>query len=145
MINDDYCSYEVSELISDICLKDPKDPLNNIIVFKVYKKTETDLTDVLIAEKQDCAELPIVSLKDSVIGAPTHQNAIKWLRKKYLINIITDYDSFNKKYKSIIKSIIDRNIKYNSTALELGGFNSHIESVDSALKYVLTNIINNYD
>lgn len=141
MINDDYCSYEVSELISDICLKDPKDPLNNIIIFKVYEKQKKHLTDVLIEEKQTCAELPIVSLKDSVIGAPTHQNAIKWLRRKYLINIIADYDYFSKKYKSIIKSMINLIIVYNSSALELGGFDSYSECVDSALKYVLTNII----
>lgn len=141
MINDDYCSYEVSELISDICLKDPKDPLNNIIVFKVYEKQKKDLTDVLVAEKQACAELPIVSLKDSTIGAPTHQNAIKWLRHKYLINVIADYDHFSRKYNSIIKSMINLNIGYNSSSLALGGFNSYSECVDSALKYVLTNIL----
>ena len=67
------------------------------------------------------------------VSAPTHQMACAWLRGKG-IHIAVLYQCKFKSWERIIQS---------STGVEwsIGGFSSHDEAIESALKYTLENLI----
>ena len=74
---------------------------------------------------------------DDYISAPTHQMAMKWLRKIYGIDIVIDISDPSVKDRKYYCVIWDGNNK--SYILDL--FNSYEEACEEAIKYCLENLI----
>lgn len=76
--------------------------------------------------------------KDAKVwAAPTLWDTMKWLRKKYKLNIIISVDDLDWFY-----SIIDYTHKGDVKLLkDLAGFNSYESACESAIEYCLTNLI----
>lgn len=126
MITEDYVSFETARLLKEMKF--------NVPVHDHYTKVGTrwhceDKEDFNAEKKVEC------------FSCPTLQMAMKWLRKVYWLNIFPQFDRWGKNWSVIIKSMDDRNIIHNNTALEMSGFDSYESSVDAAIQYCLEKLI----
>lgn len=142
MIEETYCSYEVSNLLQE-------KGFNQECFAKYAKETCTekyydDYRERMISWTIKPGELIIPSIDrdkyeiyGTVISAPTHQMALKWLREIHKIDIIikiTNLVGENRKYYCMI---YDKN--NNSYIIDL--FNSYEETEEAALKSCLEKLI----
>ena len=124
MLKEDYCSYEVAKLLK-------KKGFDELCIFKYNNEGIRIKAGVAIDEWQNS------ELDDNECSAPTHQMAMKWLRKK----------GIHMSLDTVISS--SGNIYFNiDTYSEDSGWNhpvdfydSYEEAVEAALKYSLENLI----
>lgn len=74
-------------------------------------------------------------------SAPTLQMAMKFIRKAYFLNISPQFNRWENNWSVVIRSMDNRNIIKNNSALEMSGFSSYEDSVEAALQYCLKNFI----
>ena len=122
MITEDYVSYEVAKLLNEKGFE--------ILTDKVYdNQNKLDYQNVVCwLEKR----LPYIS-------APTHQMVMKWLREEKKIYIRIIEDAFGENYHFEIYSK-NPNIKMNYYVPNYYE-STYEDAVESALKYVLVNLI----
>lgn len=132
MITEDYCSYEVSELLKEKGF-DEKVSTH----YLVHPSGFSEFFD----KKDEFTEPEDVWLK-----CPTHQMAMKWLREVHNIHCDVGYDIDLYWFFQIIelkelKEHFDYSeLKYYHTENETG-FNTYEEAVEAAIKYCLENLI----
>lgn len=126
-INEDYCSYEVVQLLKE---KGFDEKVLAVYIYnKLFVKGENEIVNT--------ANVPI-------IPAPTHQMAMKWLREEKNIFIIIEphtYDYINEKNGSYTCSLWIDDKYYEYEYLEPKDYPSYEEAVEAALKYCLKNLI----
>ena len=118
MITEDYCSFEVAKLLKE-------KGFNIECNTAYYNGSLIDYT------------MYGFCIDGEFIFAPTHQMAMKWLRKIYGIDIVievSDPSAKDRKYYCVIW-----NKNNDSYILDL--FDSYEEAVEAALKYTLENLI----
>ena len=126
MIQEDYCSYELSKLL--------KEKGFEILTDKVYdNQNKLDYQNVVCWQEK---RLPY-------IFAPTHQMAMKWLREKHwVISIIPKSFYADGRCTSWTYSIwADDNLEINDEEEWKNIYGSYEEAVEAALKYSLENLI----
>ena len=117
MITEDYCSFEIAKLLKE-------KGFNIECNTAYYNGSLIDYTMYGFCEALE------------FIFAPTHQMAVKWLRKIYGIDIVievSDPSAKDRKYYCVIWK------NYDSYILDL--FSSYEECVEAAIKYCLENLI----
>lgn len=145
MIEERYCSYEVSNLLQE-------KGFNQECFAKYAKENCTeryydDYRERMLSWTINPGELIIPSIgKDSyevygvTIPAPTHQMACDWLREVYKIFIEVSVSiDLNGKYHYSY-SILNKECKYIRKGYTSFDWN-YIDAVEAALKYVLENLI----
>lgn len=129
MITEDYCSYEVAKLLKEKgFLKDVDLRMTQNLSFYDNIGLHHNLNkwyDSLIQDKID------------FVVAPTHQMAVKWLRKIYGIDIVIEISDPSVKDRKYYCVIWNKN--NDSYILDL--FSSYEECVETAIKYCLENLI----
>lgn len=125
MITEDYCSYEVSKLLKEKgfdwkCLAHWFIGIDRNFSISVtpqnWNEVKTDL---------------------DWLSCPTHQMAMKWLRKKG-IRICIDYNNMNGDWYATIAKEYDGQM---SERIRSEHFTLYEEAVEAALKYCLTELI----
>lgn len=124
MIKEDYCSYEVAKLLKE---KGFNEPLRCW-----YDNFQNFHEEGVRMSNTDC--LP------PTIMCPTHQMAMKWLRE-YIKFFIEPYYVFPLGFLVDIKYIDRKTPVEEFEALRENSYNSYEEAVETALKYVLKNLI----
>lgn len=123
MIQEAYCSFEVSKLLDEKGFDEPCHlHYHYVKEFDRYFQTE---------EKID------ISFKKFYYPCPTHQMAVAWLRQKYDISIEVSVLKYNCWVYTIYK-IFSNKVEelYND-----GEFKSYEDAIEAALKYSLENLI----
>ena len=124
MITEDYCSYEVAKLLKEKGFDEPCD--------NYYDQSSDEPQQLTLDE--------MYYSYDKFLKAPTHQIAMKWLREVYGLHIWVEYSrfDFNKEHPYL----------WNIAETKINGdywggtyHKSSKEAVESALKYVLENLI----
>jgi hypothetical protein len=127
MIQEAYCSFEVSKLLKEKGFNCPcKVVYSPKGIIKHYLKEEVYAHN-LKGHKKLCQ---------------THQMAMAWLREVHNICIIIEphaYDYINEKNTSYVYSLWQGDNYYENP--ELKSYPSYEEAVEAALKYVLKNLI----
>jgi hypothetical protein len=127
MIQEAYCSFEVSKLLKEKGFNCPcKVVYSPKGIIKHYLKEEVYAHN-LKGHKKLC---------------PTHQMAMAWLREVHNICIVIEphaYDYINEKNTSYVYSLWQGDNYYENP--ELKSYPSYEEAVEAALKYVLKNLI----
>ena len=121
MIQEDYCSFELSKL-----LKEKGFDGECVGCYWDSKKTFDVNYEPLSYSDGD--------LRDEVILAPTHQMAMKWLRERHNLHIEVIYNPYYKEYKACMCRAIG---DYNYTEF----YSTYEQAVEAALKYSLENLI----
>ena len=119
-ITEDYVSFEVAKLLKEKGFNEP-----------TWTRYE-DNDEVIFGDKYNWNNSPM-----GQISAPTHQMAMKWLRKIYGIDIVIEISDPSVKDRKYYCMIWDGN--NNSYILDL--FNSYEECVEAGIKYSLENLI----
>jgi hypothetical protein len=123
-ITEDYCSFEVSELLKEKGFNEDCHALYDVNTEQLDIKNAGDVFN----NKQ----------WENYISAPTQSLALKWLREVHNIHCTIDIGYGNKtEYFSNIHSTKKSGTLHNET----GYYNSYEESVEAALLYVLKNMI----
>ena len=122
MTQEDYCSYELSQLLNE--------------------KGFDGVRDYAYSNKGNYFEVDRGNFDEVYCLRPTHQMAMKWLREEKNIFIVIEphvYDYVNEKNKSYVCSLWvgDNYYEY----IESRDYPSHEEAVEAALKYALENLI----
>ena len=123
MIQEAYCSFEVSKVL----------------------KEKGFVQETLMAYNQNGNFMPNGAIEDTYqifYPAPTHQMAMAWLREEKNIFIVIEphvYDYVNEKNKSYVCSLWvgDNYYEY----IESRDYHSYEEAVETALKYCLEHLI----
>ena len=127
MVNEDYCSYEIAELL--------KEKGFHVFTKSFYKKKDH------VIHHNTC-ELAYYA-HSKKIPAPTHQMAMKWLREVYDLHIISYPYRVNKEEKAnhwccqVYKSF--NLLGYEKYTNETP--KSYEEAIEIAIKYSLENLI----
>ena len=127
MIQEAYCSFEVSKLLKEKGFNEPcKDFYRKENEEWLHRNTyEYNYFNLQMPRWEDC------------YSCPTHQMAMAWLREKYRIDIVIEISDPSVKDRKYYCVIWDGN--NNSYILDL--FNSYEQSCEAALKYSLENLI----
>ena len=126
MITEDYCSYEVSKLLKEKGFDGDGSDAECHMFYSNY--TEENIMPIM--------EIGLVPY-DEACFAPTHQMAMKWLRKNNIIVIPQpEYFSCDKCESWVIDIWADDNYERLP-----GNFPTYEQAVDAALKYSLENLI----
>lgn len=118
MITEDYCSYEVSKLLNE--------------------KGFNGMCDTVIGRDDTKYDIKLYDyVEEETTSCPTHQMAMKWLREKgYHIVVFTD----SPKYEVKIQDLNDGSFNVSGITHT---YDTYEEAVEAAIKYCLTNLINN--
>ena len=130
MITEDYVSFETAKLLKE---KGFDIPLLTFYITDKEKKEGDLQTMAFTDDKIDN------SYSDLCYLAPTHQRAMKWLRKVHNISIepFVDFGSGDEHWWTADVAYI----KKDGLIDELCGYNSYEEAAEAALKYTLENLI----
>lgn len=120
MIQEDYCSFELSKLLKEKGFDEPCYGIWHV----GYKLFDVNY------EPLDYSEL-----REERLLAPTHQMAMKWLREKDVDIIIMPL------FKLKGGRIYCYEIHSDNTDIRTGQFKTYEEAVEAAIKYYLTNFI----
>ena len=135
MVKEAYCSYEVAKLLKE------KGFYSSFC--KTYYTTEvkslTPLYTIIVIDEDE----------ENIILAPTHQMALTWLREEYDIIVVIephDYNYIDSKTSSYVFSLWcgdNYEEPYSNQGSGIYGisYKSYEYAVDTALKYVLENLI----
>ena len=126
MIQEAYCSFEISKLL--------KEKGFNESIRCWYDNFRDFHEEGVRMSNTDC--LP------PTIMCPTHQMAMAWLREVHNICIVIEphaYDYINEKNSSYVYSLWQGDNYYENPKLK--SYPSYEEAVEAALKYVLKNLI----
>ena len=118
MITEDYCSFELSSFLKEKGFDEP--------CYGIWH-VDNKLFDVNY-EPLDYSEL-----REERLLAPTHQMAMKWLRKKS-IRICIDYNNMSGDWYATIAKEYDGQM---SERIRSEHFTLYEEAVDAAIKYAL--------
>jgi len=124
MITEDYCSYEIAKLLKEKGFVEP-------CLYFYFTNGKIEKAIGLKDKNTACV---------STFSAPTHQMALKWLREVYGLHIWVDYSRLDCNEKQpYLWNIVETKINGDYW----GGtyHKSSKEAVESALKYVLENLI----
>lgn len=123
MINEAYCSYEVSKLLKEKGFDES---------CRSYFIDNVDYID----SSYSTEELTDLQMGIWEILRPTHQMAMAWLREKHNIFILVGWNSIHEEYFTRILNMTDgipkRNIHEHA---------SYEEAIEEALKYCLENLL----
>ena len=123
-IQEDYCSFEISKLLKE------KGFDNKVTAFYVK------WGDGGIEFFGNCKPAHFNRHQDIVIAAPTHQMAMKWLRKKGIYVYVEPYMIEEKVY--YLGRILDKN-KMRLHSIE--NMHSYEKTIDERIKYSLKTLI----
>lgn len=127
MIQEDYCSYEVSKLLKEKGFDEP--------CLQMWECGPD--TKYLFRLQSSCYQN--ITEEDSCL-APTYQMAIKWLREKSIeCVIIPIWNTIGKQYRSYVLSDLDN--KYKDNCDSYSDHISYEEAVEASIKYALENLI----
>lgn len=126
MITEDYCSPEVSKLLEKKGFREYCEAIYFVLENGDYRWSKIDIPI------RDCS-----TCKPAAILCPTHQMAMKWLRKKG-IRICIDYNNMNGDWYATIAKEYDGQM---SERIRSEHFTLYEEAVEAALKYCLTELI----
>ena len=119
MITEDYCSFELSKLLKEKgfdCDCKGYDAVTGVTTIHNWKSV------------------------DGLTPCCTHQLAMKWLREMHRKYIDIRYNNQNEEYRFIVFTMVkDKPIDFIHSEYH----NTYEEAVEAALKYCLTNLINN--
>ena len=115
MITEDYVSFETAKLL--------KEKGFDCIVTRSFFEHDNCYAPC------DPSEVP----RKDAIAIPTHQMAMKWLRKEHNINLNI---SWNPSFKDYFVEIFKPTLLYSTTT-----YQSYEEACESAIKYCLNNLI----
>lgn len=132
MINEDYCSFEIAEMLKEKGFNEYTNMVYKNELVKAYKEgkigTQTRVKNFYRQKESDI----LFTL------CPTHQMAMKWLREKHNIIITPQPEYFS--CDRCESWGIDIWAFDNYEKLP-GDFRTYEEAVDAALKYSLENLI----
>jgi len=124
MLTEDFCSFEVAKLLKEKGFVEP-------CLYYYFSNGKIEKAIGLKDKNTACV---------STFSAPTHQMAMKWLREVYGLHIWVEYSRFDfNKELPYLWNIAETKINGDYW----GGtyHKSSKEAVESALKYVLENLI----
>lgn len=123
MITEDFCSFEVAQLLK-------KKGFDELCIFKYNSEGVRMKAGVAIDEWQNS------ELDDDECSCVSHQMAMKWLREVHGLIISIEYQIIcpTWKWRIYIKSSDDKHTDFQH-------YNKYEEAVESALKYCLENLI----
>lgn len=87
MIIEDYCSYEVANLLKEKGFNEP------CLSYFWSEGIDTSYTDIPFTQN---------NMYEGQILRPTHQMAMKWLRETYKISIEIHYNRYGENYRYLI-------------------------------------------
>ena len=123
-LQEDYCSFELSKLLKEKG-------------FDEYCRSFYELGEprVYVGSNGVCNNTMFQEESNECIARPTHQMAMKWLRKKgYHIVVFTD----SPKYEVKIQDLNDGSFNVSGITHT---YDTYEEAVEAALKYSLENLI----
>ena len=123
MITEDYCSYEVANLLKE--------------------KGFEGICDYAYSNKGNYFEIDRSNFDEVYCLRPTLQMAMKWLREKHGIFIgIQPYDSYyEERYEFEISTKQNNSYEWDFKDVEDSIFEGYENAVEAALKYCLENLI----
>ena len=138
MIEERYCSYEVSKLLKEKGFK--------IGTNKDYWKIGEDgimyfMSSIGAYTSNPNDEYAFYRPENSY-PCPTHQMAMDWLREEKYISIVIDDNEIPLSYKYVIKKYsINDKYKILISKVDSSPFIKYEDAVEAALKYTLENLI----
>ena len=127
-ITEDFVSFETAKLLKE------KGFNKRLITFYITDEAKKEGCFQLMAFTDDKIDN---NHSDYCYLAPTHQMAMKWLRRIHNVNIEIPYNRFGKNYKYLIiyKPEVLDDIR------SLGVYYHYEEACEAAIKYCLKNLI----
>lgn len=133
MINEDYCSFEVSKLLKE-------KGFNEALTIYYRLKDEIMVTSGYIKDNEGLKKTK--DFHEKYIPCPTHQMAMKYLREEKHIEIHVAMSALNADgSREYMYEIFFTNERYLEKSITKAGFKTHEEAVEAALKYCLTEIL----
>ena len=131
MINEDFCSYEVSKLLEE---KGFDEEIETLITpsSMLYHLDENSVK----REKHTTTCNSKINMYMDDVSCPTHQMAMKWLREVHKLFITIDWTGYESEFGWTVQDMNDNIFRrFDET------HNTYEDVVEAALKFCLTEIL----